>query len=172
MLLSGQLRLLCDWRAPNHRRCGLPSRQVTVCSIRPEEYPRIINNIPRRLPQPHTPSIFKEFGNKQLDQILHPSPDTSQNAVVFAELVFGVLAILTAAEIGARLFGRVSPQQPTDQSLPDEPGEAARAEQSAKQQELELFRRQVVEERFRGLAWLAAASALLAWASGIPALGI
>ena len=107
-----------------------------------------------------------------MDQILHPTPGVSQKAVAFAGVAFGVFALLTAAEIVTRLLSRIFKQQSVDESLPDDLGEGARAEESAKQQELELFRRQVVEERFRGLAWLAAASALLAWASGIPALGI
>lgn len=109
--------------------------------------------------------MFKEFGNRQLDEILHPSTgNLSQKPVTFAVIVLGVLALLSVTEIAARLTRRVLPPQNL---------ESVSKEQLDREHELELFRRQVVAERFRGLAWLAAVSAFLVWASGqVPALGV
>lgn len=155
--------------APN-RRQAYSRHRVHVRAF--PSFPRILEDLPiRRFQFRGERSAAFDLSSKELSRILSPGSGTTPELLTGTSLLFAVIIIAVALEFLQRSFQSVnagslpddySDHAPKQQRQPDQLRSTAAAQQE------KLLRRQVIQyEKFRGLRWLAIATALVVWSTGV-----
>ena len=135
-------------------------------------FPRILEDLPiRRFHLRGGHSGTFDLSSKELSRILSPASGTTPELLTGTSLLFAVITLAVALEFlqrsiqsvnGGSLPGNYSDTPPKTHRQPDQTRNTAAAQQE------KLLRRQVIHyEKFRGLRWLAIATALVVWSTGI-----
>ncbi|KAL3148607.1 hypothetical protein ABBQ38_014035 [Trebouxia sp. C0009 RCD-2024] len=155
--------------APNRRHACSRRLQVHTAFAR---FPRILEELPiRRFHIRGDHAAAFDLSNKELSRILSPTSGTTPELLTGTSLLFALITIAVALEFLQRSFQSVNAG-----SLPGNYSDtAAKSQRHADQirntaaaQQEKLLRRQLIQhEKFRGLRWLAIATALVVWSTGI-----
>lgn len=133
------------------------------------QFPRILEDLPIRrfyLRGDHSGTF--DLSNQELTRLLSPAPGTTPELLTGTSLLFAVITLAVALEFLQRSIRSVN-----GGSLPSNYSGTAKSQRQPDQtrvaaQQEKLLRRQVIQyERFRGLRWLAIATALVVWSTGI-----
>ena len=136
------------------------------------QFPRILDDLPIRrfYPRGDHSGTF-DLSSKELSRLLSPASGTTPELLTGTSVLFAVITLAVALEFlqrsfqsvnGGSLPGTYSDTAPKSQRQADQTRNTAAAQQE------KLLRRQVIQyEKFRGLRWLAIATALVVWSTGV-----
>lgn len=136
------------------------------------QFPRILDDLPIRrfyLKGDHSGTF--DLSSKELNRLLSPASGTTPELLTGTSLLFAVITLAIALEFLQRTFQSVNggslPSNYSD-TAPKSQRQADQTRSTAAAQQEKLLRRQVIQyEKFRGLRWLAIATALVVWSTGI-----
>lgn len=157
-------------RLVSSRRHACTSRLV-VHQRALARFPRILEELPiRRFHFRSEHAGAFDLSNKELSRILSPASGTTPELLTGTSLLFALITIAVALEFVQRSFQSVNagsiPGSYSDHAAKSQ-RQADQIRNTAAQQE-KLLRRQIIQyEKFRGLRWLAIATALVVWSTGV-----
>ena len=136
------------------------------------QFPRILEDLPiRRFRLRGDHSGTFDLSSRELSRLLSPASGTTPELLTGTSLLFAVIILAVALEFLQRSFQSVnggSSSSNYSDTAPKSQRQADQTRSTAAAQQEKLLRRQVVQyEKFRGLRWLAIATALVVWSTGI-----